>query len=247
MQPKSPFLAVIQVGFSSEVWRIMCHPSRLFSRVSRCRAALISLLTSTRGQLCELCFPDSSLSLLLPFSPSLSLFLHKLQRVPIPVSHFFSSRGEPSRLIFFPVAHPTNTVVYNSQTRPGREISAYLCTYVRNERAGDTSLKRRVDDFPSVRLCSGIKTTCTASLGTFHRVFAPWMMKLQGREFCVLLKRRRVLSKDAKLSRKNAMVITSTSIWRTCFLIEKEKVKSWWTTCLQCCMLRNFREICGIL
>lgn len=36
---------------SSEVWRIMCHPSWLFSRVSCCRAALISLLTSTCGQL----------------------------------------------------------------------------------------------------------------------------------------------------------------------------------------------------
>lgn len=154
----------------------MCHPSRLFSRVSRCRAALISLLTSTRGQLRELCFPDSSLS---PSpSPSLShplylFFCASYSEFPSPFLTF--SALAVSRLVSssFPSLIPTNTIVYNSETRPGREISAYLCTYVRNERAGDTSLKRRVDDFPSVRLCSGIKTTYTASLETFHRVFAP--------------------------------------------------------------------------
>lgn len=121
--PSKSSLLAVQVSVFSEVWRIMCHPSRLFSRVSRCRATLISLLTSTRGQLCVRLF-------LWLFSFSLSLplylffFLHELQRVSVPVSHFFSSRGEPSRLIFFPVAHPTSTVVYNS----GREISTYLCT-----------------------------------------------------------------------------------------------------------------------
>lgn len=94
------------------------------------------------------------LFLSLPLSSSFSLFflfLHELQRVPVPVSHFFSSRGEPSRLIFFPVAHPTNTVVYNSPNRPEREISTYLRTCEMNVGAGDTSLKRRADDFPSVR------------------------------------------------------------------------------------------------
>lgn len=103
----------------------MCHPSRLFSRVSRCRAALISLLTSTRGQLRELLVSPTPLFLSL-FS---SLFLHKLQRVPVPVSHFFSSRGEPPRLIFFPVAHPTNTVVYNSPRTDRGE--RFLRIYVR--------------------------------------------------------------------------------------------------------------------
>lgn len=69
-----------------------------------------------------------------PRARSLSLFLFfssLAQRVS--VSHFFSPRGEPSRLTFLRVAHPTIAVVYNSQNWP-RTRDFYVHTYVRNER-----------------------------------------------------------------------------------------------------------------
>lgn len=85
-------------------------------------------LRATVSLTLPLCSPSVSLSHSLFFLPS-----HKLQRVPVAVSHFFSSRGEPSRLTFFRVAHTTTAVVYNSQGW-SRTRDFYVHTYVRNER-----------------------------------------------------------------------------------------------------------------
>lgn len=75
----------------------------------------------------------ATVSLTLPLcSSSFSFFFllsHTLRRVPVAVSHFFNPRGEPSRLTFLRVAHPTTDVVYNSQGW-SRMRDFYVHTYV---------------------------------------------------------------------------------------------------------------------